>query len=90
MNDYAIGIELMGIGTQKEMSIYMTAANYNKLDPAHLGFTDAQYASLKALVQDICDRNDIPMDRDHVIGHEDYSPKKVDPGDLFDWDRLLS
>ena len=90
MNDYAIGIEVMGIGTQKEMSIYMSAYNYSRLDPADLGFTDAQYESLKALVSDICSRYDIPMDRDHVIGHEEYSPQKVDPGDLFDWTRLLT
>lgn len=90
MNDYAIGIELMGIGSQKDMRQYMTAYNYYRLDPAHLGFTDAQYESLKALVQDICQRNDIPMDRQHIIGHEEYSPKKADPGDLFDWDRLIA
>lgn len=89
MNDYAIGIELMGIGTQKEMSTYMTAANYNRLDPAHIGFTDAQYESLKTLVQDICSRNEIPMDRTHIIGHDEYAPRKSDPGDLFDWTRLI-
>jgi N-acetyl-anhydromuramyl-L-alanine amidase AmpD len=89
MNFYAIGIELVGIGSAKDMSLYMTKENYNKLDKSLRGFTDAQYISLKALVEDICCRNGIPMDREHVIGHEDYSSRKKDPGELFDWDRLL-
>ena len=89
MNVYSIGIELMGIGTQEEMSIYMTKANYNKLKREWIGFTDAQYDSLKDLVADICQRNDIPLDRNHVIGHDQYNPKKNDPGDLFDWSRIL-
>lgn len=89
MNFYAIGIELMGIGSMEDMSLYLTKQQYNALPKEHLGFTDAQYTALKALVSDICQRNNIPMDRQHVIGHQDYSPKKNDPGQLFDWARLL-
>lgn len=89
MNKYSIGIELMGMGTQKEMSIYMTKANYNKLKKEWLGFTEAQYVSLKALLTDVCTRNNIPMDRAHIIGHDQYNPKKRDPGDLFDWSKIL-
>lgn len=89
LNDYAIGIELLAIGSQADMKQYLTAEAYEGLDPSLIGYTDAQYDALKGLVQDICQRNGIPMDREHVIGHEDYSPKKTDPGELFDWDRLL-
>lgn len=89
MNLYSIGIELVGIGSADDMSLYMTKAQYNKLEASLLGFTDAQYTSLSALVTDICQRNDIPMDRDHVIGHEDFNPQKNDPGELFDWSRLV-
>lgn len=89
MNLYSIGIELVGIGSAEDMSLYMTNAQYNKLDKSLLGFTDAQYEALSALVTDICQRNDIPMDREHVIGHEDFNPKKNDPGELFDWTRIL-
>ncbi len=89
MNFYAIGIELVGIGSAKDMSSYMTKASYNQLDKSLRGFTDAQYIALKDLVADICDRNGIPMDRQHVIGHQDYSSRKKDPGELFEWDRLL-
>ncbi len=89
MNHYAIGIEILAIGSQEDMSIYLTPSGYDALDDSLLGYTDAQYAALRQLVADICQRNGIPMDRAHVIGHEDYSPKKNDPGDLFDWDRLF-
>ena len=89
MNLYSIGIELVGIGSQSDMKSYLSAKDYKALDPSWYGFTDAQYAALKDLVEDICQRNSIPMDRQHIIGHEEYNPKKHDPGQLFDWDRLL-
>jgi len=89
MNRYSIGIELMAIGSYEDMSIYMTEAEYNALDPALIGYTQAQYEALEALVADICTRHHIPMDREHVIGHEEFSPNKNDPGDLFDWSRII-
>lgn len=89
MNHYAIGIELMGIGSMEDMRPYLTPEQYLQLDQSLLGFTDAQYASLSALVADICQRNQIPMDRGHIIGHQDYNPQKTDPGQLFQWDRLI-
>lgn len=89
MNSYAIGIQLLGIGSQEEMKAYLGTEEYEALDPAVIGFTDAQYASLNALVADICSRYDIPADRDHVIGHDQYSPDAQDPGSLLDWDRVL-
>ena len=89
MNDFAIGIELLGIGSQKDMAQYLTAEAYNGLPRELIGFTDAQYASLKSLVRDICERNNIPIDRQHVIGHQAYSPSKTDPGELLDWNRVL-
>lgn len=89
MNLYSIGIEVVGMGSMEDMSPYLTKKEYKALDESLLGFTDAQYDSLKALVADICLRNNIPADRDHIIGHEEYNPKKNDPGQLFDWTRIL-
>lgn len=89
MNQYAIGIELLAIGSEADMAQYLTAGEYQALDDSLKGFTQEQYDALKVLVEDICSRNGIPMDRDHVIGHEDYSPKKTDPGELFDWSQLF-
>ena len=51
--------------------------------------TNKAYDALIKLVADICERNNIPLDREHVIGHEEYSPKKKDPGELFDWSRII-
>lgn len=89
MNAYSIGIELMGIGTREEMSVYLTEQEYAALDPSIAGFTDAQYEALAGLVSDLCSRYGIPADRSHIIGHGEYSQNKWDPGALFDWDRLM-
>lgn len=89
MNLYSIGIEVMGIGSYNDMSGYLTTKEYNALPEEHIGFTDAQYAALKDLVADICQRNNIPLDKEHIIGHQEFSPKKKDPGELFDWSRIL-
>lgn len=89
MNQYAIGIELVGMGSQSDMSVYLTKEEYEALDISLPGFTDDQYESLKDLVSDICRRYNIAMDRQHIIGHEEYSPTKTDPGELFDWSRLI-
>jgi N-acetyl-anhydromuramyl-L-alanine amidase AmpD len=89
MNKYSIGIEIVAIGSQKDMAQYMSAQEYNELDDSLKGFTDEQYLSLKALVKDICQRNGIPFDKEHVIGHDMYNPQKNDPGELFDYNRIF-
>ena len=89
MNHYAIGIELMGIGSEADMADYLYSWEYRAIDKSQIGFTDAQYDALSSLVRDICERNEIPYDRDHVIGHEEYSPTKTDPGELFEWERVF-
>lgn len=89
LNRYSIGIELAGMGTEEEMSLYLTKKQYAALKPEWIGYTDAQYEALADLVADICERHEIPLDRDHVIGHDEFSPKKNDPGDLFDWSRII-
>ena len=89
MNDYSIGIELVAIGSAADMAQYLTAWEYSQIDPSLPGYTEAQYDALDRLLADLCSRYDIPLDRDHIIGHEDYSPHKSDPGELFNWDRIL-
>lgn len=89
LNHYSIGIELLGIGTKEEMEPIIGVANFNKINPDLLGFTDAQYDSLNLLIDDIIARNDkIIKDRNHIIGHDEYNPNKTDPGTLFDWSRI--
>lgn len=89
MNRHSIGIELMGIGSQEDMSIYLNPEEYHRLNKDLIGFTDAQYTALAALVQDICARHEIALDRQHIIGHQEYNPAKNDPGGLFDWAHFM-
>ena len=77
------------IGSENDMVQYMDSQKYNSLDKSLIGFTDAQYESLSALIKDICQRNDIEFTRENVIGHEEYNPEKSDPGELFDWNRVF-
>ncbi len=51
------------------------------------GFADAQIDALVPLLARIVEQYDIP--RANVVGHSDVAPlRKVDPGELFPWDRL--
>jgi hypothetical protein len=54
-------------------------------------FTEAMYESVARLVRDICTRYSIPMDRAHIIGHEDApGTTHGDPGGYFDWDYFIA
>ncbi|HBR32740.1 MAG TPA: N-acetylmuramoyl-L-alanine amidase [Clostridiales bacterium] len=89
MNRYSIGIELLAIGSQSDMEQYMTKEQYSRLNSDDIGYTKAQYESLDILLDFICDENDIPRDKEHIIGHDEYNPNKTDPGELFDWDKVI-
>lgn len=59
--------------------------------PGHAGgyreFSDAQFEALVPLVARMVKQHDIP--RANVVGHSDVAPaRKIDPGELFPWDRL--
>ena len=52
-------------------------------------FTDAQYAALQALTQEIM-RTYPHITKERIVGHCDVSPgRKIDPGQYFDWQRYL-
>ena len=89
MNKYSIGIEIVAIGSENDMAQYLKSDEYKALDESLVGFTDEQYESLQKLVPDICERNGIEFDREHIIGHSEYNSAKSDPGELFDWDRIF-
>lgn len=89
LNQHSIGIELLAIGSQADMALYLTADEYHAFDPALIGFTDAQYYALNRLLNDILARHPrIQPNRTHIIGHNEYTPSKNDPGELFEWERL--
>ena len=46
--------------------------------------TQAQLTSCAALIVDICQRYDIPIDRNHIVGHRDLMPTSC-PGDNLYW-----
>jgi N-acetylmuramoyl-L-alanine amidase len=50
-------------------------------------FSEAQFAALVPLLARIVKQYNVP--RTNVVGHSDVAPaRKIDPGELFPWDRL--
>ncbi|MEV5429331.1 N-acetylmuramoyl-L-alanine amidase [Streptomyces sp. NPDC052701] len=53
-------------------------------------FTDAMYEASARLTARICARYDIPVDREHIIGHVEVpGTDHTDPGPHWDWDRYM-
>ncbi|MFE0803607.1 N-acetylmuramoyl-L-alanine amidase [Streptomyces sp. NPDC058812] len=53
-------------------------------------FTDEMYAASARLTAGICARYEIPLDREHIIGHVEVpGTDHTDPGPHWDWDRYL-
>lgn len=95
MNQRAIGIEMFAIGSPADMKLFgMTQAQYDTFKSKHpewVGFSDAQYAALNQLIDEIRARHPaILHDRFHIIGHEEWAgrARRTDPGQLFDWTRI--
>jgi len=57
-------------------------------------FTAFQYVTLANLVKAWSLKYGFPLDRAHIVGHEETVPgkrdHKSDPGKMFDWDRFMS
>jgi N-acetyl-anhydromuramyl-L-alanine amidase AmpD len=90
LNGRSIGIEMMAIGTKKEMKMFMSEEQYEQIPKDCIGFTEAQYKSLNLLLDDIRKRHStISYDRRHIVGHNEYAPtRRSDPGSLFDWKKI--
>ncbi|MFK0155293.1 N-acetylmuramoyl-L-alanine amidase [Streptomyces sp. NPDC090493] len=60
-------------------------------------YTEAQYEATADLVKYLADRFDIPLDRQHIIGHDNVAGPKSslvsgmhwDPGPSWDWNHLM-
>ncbi|MFJ2094709.1 N-acetylmuramoyl-L-alanine amidase [Streptomyces sp. NPDC087901] len=53
-------------------------------------FTDTAYRASAQLAADISTRYDIPIDREHIVGHREVpGATHTDPGPYWDWDRYL-
>ncbi|MGI8907682.1 MAG: N-acetylmuramoyl-L-alanine amidase [Candidatus Sumerlaeaceae bacterium] len=94
LNEYAIGIEMLNVGTWKDMQIFMSKEKYDAFAEKHpdwIGYTDAQFAALDALISDIRKRHPaIWFDRKHIVGHSEYAGvgRRTDPGELLDYARV--
>lgn len=60
-------------------------------------FHDAQYATLAELLRGLGAKYQVPLDRQHLLGHYDATPwarcdvkGDRDPGERFNWDRLIA
>ena len=59
-------------------------------------FTDAMYRNSARLVRYLARRFHIPLDRQHIIGHDDVANQKNypnshwDPGPFWDWNRYMT
>lgn len=97
MNSRSIGIELLAVGSEADMTAapakMMSVDAYRAFAAKHpdfIGFTDAQYAALNALLPHLAEAHPtFKLDRAHVLGHDEYAPeRKNDPGELFEWSKL--
>lgn len=66
--------------------------NANSIGIEHEGYVDdfefpsrAQYITTAAMVRLLCSKYDIPIDRDHIVGHQEIKSTKGDPGQNWDW-----
>lgn len=58
-------------------------------DHGYRPFPEAQMSALMPLMADIVGRHRIT--RGNIVGHSDIAPaRKMDPGELFDWERLAA
>ena len=53
-------------------------------------FSDAQYGTLSILLRLWSLQYGFPLNREHLLAHSEINSHKSDPGDLFDWDKLLA
>ncbi|MFH9196113.1 N-acetylmuramoyl-L-alanine amidase [Streptomyces anulatus] len=98
---YIVGQDGRVVQMIRELDVAYQAGNrsYNErgVGIEHEGFVDrpkdltkAMYESSARLTASICARHDIPVDREHIIGHVEVpGTDHTDPGPHWDWDRYL-
>ncbi|GAB77058.1 N-acetylmuramoyl-L-alanine amidase [Austwickia chelonae] len=63
----------------------------------HRWYTEPMYASSAELVKNLCEELKVPMDRSHIIGHDQIPGEKTeqipkmhwDPGPFWDWEHFF-
>ncbi len=94
VNERSIGIELVNLGylcgTEFKSSCYEQGKGVEAKGKIWENFTEEQINSLVFLVSDIASRYNIPIDREHILGHEEVAPGyKLDPGEAFPWNEFM-
>ena len=82
---------------EKDIAWHVRSANPRAVGIEHEGFvddpswyTDAMYRSSAAVTRDIANRQGIPKDRTHIVGHSEVPGNDhTDPGPNWDWNRYL-
>lgn len=69
--------------------------NYYTVGIEHEGneetvWSDATYKSSSTMISEIAQRWNIPIDRQHIIGHHEIYSLKICPGSKVDFDRLIA
>ena len=92
-NVKSIGIELVNLGDLCNGDIYKNSVYCDNFTVAYgmkwQNFTQAQMNSLVNLVSDIAARYNIPLDRNHIVGHYQITTNKTDPGPIFPWNKFM-
>lgn len=71
--------------------------NSNSIGIEHAGYVDGadfptqeQYVASAALARYLCELYDIPIDREHIVGHDEIKSTKGDPGPQWNWDYYIN
>lgn len=67
LNEHGLSIEISGVPEQ------------DALNPGQI-YNDAVYENLAFLIANCCHRNQIPVDRTHIFGHDELTTSRSDPG----------
>jgi len=91
-NTNSIGIELVNLGARcsTDAKGASSCQNSETFDGEQWqSFSQAQINSLVNLVSGIAYVYNIPLDRNHIIGHYQITTEKTDPGPAFPWDEFM-
>jgi hypothetical protein len=69
-NSQGVGIEIQGVPKEEA-------------NAKGTWYTDQMYENLAFLVANICARNGIPINRDHIYGHDEITISRSDPGTVL-------
>ncbi len=75
LNLFAVSIEMEGM-----------AATIHETMPRH----GVQWDALLSWIHYVAAKYRIPLDRDHIVGHDEVASHKRDPGGRFDWAGLMA